>query len=84
MTDQITSGHFLISRLIFHSAIWKKPPQYLRLWLWIIGKANFQDGYKYKGHILKRGELITTYGDIARALSFKFNSSTTIFSKIND
>ena len=73
MTDQITGGHFLVSRLIFNSAIWGKPPQYLKLWFWIIGKANFQDGYKYKGHVLKRGELITTYGEIARALSFTFN-----------
>ena len=31
------------------------------------------DGYEYKGHVLKRGELITTYGEIARALSFTFN-----------
>jgi len=73
MTNPIPGGHFLMSRMIYLSAIWKKPPQYLRLFLWFIGKAVFQDGYTFKGHILKRGELITTYGEIAGALSYCFN-----------
>jgi len=73
MTNPIPGGHFLMSRMIYLSAIWKKPPQYLRLFLWFIGKAVFQDGYTFKGHILKRGELITTYGEIADALAYSFN-----------
>lgn len=73
MTDQITGGHFLMSRKVFESAIWGKPPQYYRLLSWLIGKAVFRDGHTFKGHILKRGELITTHDEIADALSYRFN-----------
>ncbi|MEI8172705.1 MAG: hypothetical protein WCH07_04375 [Deltaproteobacteria bacterium] len=73
MTDQIPGGHFLMSRKVFNSTIWKKPPQYYRLLSWLIGKAVFRDGHTFKGHVLKRGELITTYGEIADALSYRLN-----------
>lgn len=73
MTEHIPGGHFLISRLIFKSAIWWKHPWFLRLFLWLIGKAVYLDGYTFKGHVLKRGELITTYGEIADALAYQFN-----------
>ncbi|MFH1147468.1 MAG: hypothetical protein V1736_07150 [Pseudomonadota bacterium] len=69
----IPGGHFLLSRLIYDSPVWKKHPQYLRLWVWFIGKAAFRDGHAFKGHILRRGELITTYSEIAEALSYRFN-----------
>jgi hypothetical protein len=78
MTDPIPGGHFLMSRMIYHSAIWERPPQYLRLWTWIIGKAAFQDGHTFKGHVLKRGELITTHGEIMDALSYRFNRAIKI------
>ena len=73
MTNQIPGGHFLMSRKIFDSAIWGKSPQYYRLLSWLIGKAVFRDGHTFKGHILKRGELITTHGEIADALSYRLN-----------
>jgi len=73
MTGPIPGGHFLVSRLIYLSAIWGKHPQFLRLWIWLLGKAVFKDGYIFKGHVLKRGELITTYSEIADALSYCFN-----------
>jgi len=73
MTNQIPGGHFLMSRKVFDSAIWGKPPQYYRLLSWLIGKAVFRDGYTFKGHVLKRGELITTHGEIADALSYRLN-----------
>lgn len=73
MTERIHGGHFLMSRMICLSAIWQKPPQYLRLFIWFIGKAVFQDGYAFKGHVLKRGQLVTTYGEISDALSYSFN-----------
>lgn len=73
MTDQIPGGHFLMSRKVFDSAIWKKPPQYYRLLSWLIGKAVFRDGHTFKGHVLKRGELITTYGEIADTLTYHLN-----------
>ncbi len=73
MTEQIPGGHFLMSRRVFDSPIWKKPPQYLRLFLLFIGKAVFRDGHTFKGHVLKRGQLVITYSEIADALSYCFN-----------
>jgi len=73
MKEQIPGGHVLLSRKIFESSIWNKPPQYFRLWTWLIGKAVFQDGHTYKGHVLKRGELITTYREISKALAYRYN-----------
>ncbi len=73
MTNQIPGGCFLIANTIFRSAIWGKPPQTLRLFILLIGKAAFSDGYIFKGHVLKRGELITTYGELAGDLSYTFN-----------
>ncbi len=75
MNEQIRGGHFLVSRSIFTSAIWGKHPQILRLWLWLLGAAVFKDGHIFKGHVLKRGELITTYREIADALAYRFNRS---------
>lgn len=65
-----------MSRKVFDSAIWKKPPQYYRLLSWLIGRAVFRNGCVFKGHTLKRGELITTYGEIANALSYRLNRAT--------
>lgn len=71
--DFIPGGSFLVARTLFKSAIWRKPPQYTRLLLWLVGCAAFQDGQTYKGHTLERGQLVTTYGKIADALSYRFN-----------
>jgi hypothetical protein len=71
--DFIPGGSFLVARTLFRSAIWQKPPQYTRLLLWLVGCAAFQDGHTYKGQPLERGQLVTTYGKIADALSYRFN-----------
>ena len=71
--NSVPGGCFLIARSILGSSIWRKPPQYVKLWCWLIGRASFQDGYIFKGHSLNRGELIVTLGEIAEALSYTFN-----------
>lgn len=76
MNPPIPGGHFLISRNLFTSAVWSKPPQYLRLFLWCLGKAAFEDGHTFKGHVLKRGELITTYSEMADSLAYRYNRAT--------
>jgi uncharacterized phage protein (TIGR02220 family) len=73
MTDPIPGGCFLLANKIFQSAIWRKHPWLLHVFIWFIGKAAYQDGYIFKGHVLRRGQLITTYGDIADALAYQFN-----------
>jgi len=75
MTDHVPGGCFLMARTIFQSAIWKKPPQCFRLFFWLVGNANHDDGYIFKGHVLLRGQVITTYSAIADALSYCFNKS---------
>ena len=73
MKEFIPGGSFLISRNLFNSAIWQRPPQYMRLFLWLIGRAAFQKGQSYKGHVLERGQLITTYDKMSEVLCYKFN-----------
>ena len=75
MTKTIPGGSFLWARTIFQSAIWNKHPQYFRLFFWLVGNANHNDGYPFKGHVLMRGQLITTYSTIADALSYCFNNA---------
>lgn len=77
MADFIPGGHFLLSRLIYESAIWRKKPFYLKLFIWLIGHAAYRDGHIYKGHILKRGELVTTYDEITESLAYTFNRAIT-------
>jgi hypothetical protein len=64
-----------MARTIFQSAVWKKQPQCSRLFIWLIGNVNHADGYTFKGHVLLRGQMITTYSAIADALSYFFNKS---------
>lgn len=74
MSGQVPGGNFLISRLIFQSAIWtEKQPLCLKLFLWLIGNAVFRDGHTFKGHILRRGQLVVTYKQMADALAYRHN-----------
>lgn len=72
MNKHIPGGSFTIARKIFHSNIWLKPPTYLKVWVWIIGRASYMDhekgGYKYK-----RGEFVTTYDKIIKATAYHKN-----------
>jgi len=70
------TGAFLVARSIYDSVLWKRPPQYARLFFLLVGKAVFQDGHIFKGHVLRRGELITTYAEMSEALSYTFNRAT--------
>lgn len=58
-------GKFFIHRKIFESDIWVKPAYYLKIWLWIIGKANWKT-VKRGGKTFNRGEFITNYEDIIK------------------
>jgi len=59
-------GKFFIHRNIFESDIWEKPPYFLKIWLWIIGKANFKQ-VKKGGQIYERGEFLTRIPNIIEA-----------------
>ena len=72
MIEPIPGGSFLIARKIFKSKIWLKPPFHLKIFLWILGNANYSDQQKH-GYSYKRGELITTYDEIIKGAAYYFN-----------
>jgi len=71
----VPGGSFFVARNIYASGIWRKPPQYFKLFLWLIGNAAFESGHTYKGRTLSRGQLITTYSEITEALAYQFNKT---------
>lgn len=58
-------GCILISRKLIESDIWKKPPLYVKVWMYILIKAQHTD---YKG--LKRGQVFTSIPEIQEACSW--------------
>lgn len=59
------NGYILISRKILNSDIWHKPPLYVKVWLFLLMKAEYQD----RGN-LKRGQLFTSINEIAEECSY--------------
>ena len=59
--DILDNGYFMISRLIFESAIWRDNPHILKLFIWIIGNARHDKKPKrYPEFNIERGELVTS------------------------
>ncbi len=63
-------GAFLVSRSIFESEIWFKPPEYIKIWLYILGKANHR-GRKYSGYYCERGQYFCNYKELANQIEYK-------------
>jgi len=61
----IPGGYILLSRNLLESDIWSKPPLYLKVWVYLLSKAQHQD---YKN--LKRGQLRTSIPEIQEAMSY--------------
>lgn len=61
----ILGGYILLSRKIIESEIWNKPPLYLKIWIYLLSKAQHQ---QYKG--LKRGQLRTSIPEIMEECSW--------------
>ncbi len=51
---------FLISRSIYDSEIWKKPSDWLKIWIYILGNVNYQDN-----NLFKRWENLFRYDLVA-------------------
>lgn len=47
--DYINGGFILLSRHILNSDIWKKPPEYLKIFIYILLKVNHKDGLFPRG-----------------------------------
>lgn len=67
----IPGGYILLSRQLIESEIWDKPPLYLKIWVYLLSKAQHKD---YKG--LKRGQLWTSIPEIQEAMSYKVGFRT--------
>jgi len=61
----IPGGYILLSRKLIESEIMKKPPLYLKVWIWLLLKASHGP---YKN--LDRGEYITSIPEIQEAMSW--------------
>jgi hypothetical protein len=62
----IPGGGFTIARQIYGSDIWQKDPLYLKIWIWILGRASHSDHEK-NGYQYRRGEFVTSYNEIKEA-----------------
>ena len=72
MTQCIPGGGFTVARKLFRSKIWFKPPHYVKVWIWIIGRASYTD-FQKDGRQRKKGEFVTTYDEIIKATAYYKN-----------
>lgn len=70
------NGYILISKSIIESGIWKKPPMYLKVWIYLLTNAQYSDYGK-----LKRGQLFTSIPMIQKACSYNVGYRTETPSK---
>lgn len=61
----IKGGYIIISRKIVESEIFKKPHLYLKVWVYLLTRAQHKDYKK-----LKRGQLVTSIPEIQEACSY--------------
>jgi hypothetical protein len=64
-TVVIPGGYILLARKIIESEIWKKPPLYLKVWVYLLARAQHS---KYKN--LEKGQLITSIPEIQENCSW--------------
>lgn len=58
----IPGGYIILSRKLIESEIWNKPPLYLKVWIYLLSRAQHEDYKK-----LKRGQLWISIKDIQEA-----------------
>lgn len=68
---RIEGGYILLSRKLIESDIWDKPPIYLKVWLYILAKAQHKP---YKN--LDRGELVVSIPELIEVCSYKVGYRT--------
>lgn len=70
------NGYILLSKGINESSIWNKPPMFLKVWVYLLTNANYND---YGS--LKRGQLFTSIPEIQRACSYRVGYRTVVPTK---
>src|SRR5690554_3153797 len=61
----IPGGYLLLSRKLIESEIWNKPPLYIKIWVYLLAKAQHS---QYKG--LSKGQLRTSIPEIMEDCSW--------------
>lgn len=62
---KIPGGYILLSRKVIESEIWSKPPLYLKVWIYLLTRAQHSDYKK-----MKRGQLRTSIPEIIEECSW--------------
>ena len=62
----IRGGYILLARKLFDSWLTDKPPLYWKMWIWMLGQANWKD----RGQ-LKKGQFVTTTAEMQEAMSYR-------------
>lgn len=75
MDSHFLKGAFIISRSLFDSQIWQMPPEYIKTWIWIIGKCNHRGEFK-KGRQFNRGECLVTLQETQDQMKYKVGYRT--------
>lgn len=72
----IPGGYILLARKVIDSDLMNKPAHYLKLWVWMLSKANWKDRDK-----LKRGQFVTTISEMQEAGGYKIGYRTRSLTK---
>lgn len=67
---RIEGGYFIVARQIFNSVAMDWNPVWFKLWIWLIGKANHAE-IREGGCVYHRGEVLTSYREMAMVASYK-------------
>ncbi len=73
---KIPGGYILLSRKLLESEVMRKPPLYLKVFVWLMLKAQHKP---YDG--LERGELVTSIAEIQKAMTYKIGFRKVVPSK---
>lgn len=73
---KIPGGYLLLARKMIDSDIMEKPSHYLKLWIWMLGKAFWQDGKS-----LKRGQFLTSISEMQKAGGYKVGYRSVMLTK---
>jgi len=62
----ISGGYILLARKLLESELMEKPSHYLKLWVWMLAKANWKNREK-----LRRGQFRTTISEMQEAGGYR-------------
>ena len=66
-TGRVSGGYVLLARAIEQSALWRDPPEILKLFIYLLLRARYKaEPKQFDGFQEKRGELVTSLADIAK------------------